>query len=184
MPIPLGILAVAGASAPAEPFALISSTVLGSNATTISFSGIPQTYNHLQLRCLFRNSAAQFQVEPWMQFNGSATGYAKHELSGVQSTVAGSNPQSAQTRINLPGANAANDTANVFSFYVIDILDYKDTSKVKTVKSWTGASGATSQGIWLHSGLWENTSAISSILFDFDNGDFLANSKISLYGRG
>jgi predicted patatin/cPLA2 family phospholipase len=74
-------------------------------------------------------------------------------------------------------------TASTFGAGVIDILDYADTNKFKTTRTLNGVSSNASSAIdyiFLVSGLWRSTSAITSITLTGNN--FAQYSHFALYG--
>lgn len=177
MPIPLGIFATAGAGGTGTTYELISSTILGSTTLTVSFSSIPSTYKHLQLRFTARNS--NNVSDAWMRFNSdSGSNYAGHRLSANGSNVASSS-ETSQSRIFIGGIANNNEATDGFSGGTIDMLDFANTSENKTVRILSGYSTTI---VYLRSGVWLNTSAISSVDFISGASGFLAGSRFSLYG--
>jgi hypothetical protein len=80
---------------------------------------------------------------------------------------------------NMP---VASSTANVFGAFVVDILDPFETTKNTTVRSLGGMNAAWAS-IELRSGAWLSTSAAASILLKpLVGGNFVANSRFSIYG--
>ncbi len=71
---------------------------------------------------------------------------------------------------------------NGYSTYVIDILDYKNTNKYKTVRSLNGFDQNGYAFTWFASSVWLNTNAITSLTFNSDGGNFLQYSQLALYG--
>jgi hypothetical protein len=64
---------------------------------------------------------------------------------------------------------------------ICDVLDYANTNKFKTLRSLTGNDRNGSGSIWLDSGLWRSTSAITSIKFTTGTA-FAQYSQFALYG--
>lgn len=172
-----------GSAGGAGAMTLISTQVLASTATTVTFSSIPQTYKHLQLRYTARADTG-FNVLALLNFNGdSGTNYASHGVYGSGSGMTSFNTTSA-TRITtnygfIPGAS--ND-ANAFAGVVTDILDYTNTSKNKTVRMLHGNYVSNSPTVSLISGVWLSTSAITSLVLSTNTGNYVAGSRFSLYG--
>lgn len=164
-----------------KTFELISTTVVGSSVSTITFSSIPQTYKHLQLRTSVRSDG--YTGFGLITFNGDTTNsYSSHFVeAGGSSTYAGN-------RISQPNIAISNwiwRTTNGFNSSVMEITDYSSSSVNKTVRSINGRNSFNDGNptISLTSGLWRNTQAISSITFAIESsGTFAANSRISLYG--
>ena len=167
---------------PASPSSFESiATATGSGATSITFSSIPSTYKHLQIRVIeFDNTTGNLN----MRMNGVTTNsYAWHILYGDGSNASTNySINAAQIFVGLQ-ATAATSAYPLVS--IIDIIDYASTSKTKTVKSISGkdgnAGGASS--IDISSGLFNSTNAVSSLTFFNDAGSgFNSNTKIALYG--
>ena len=165
----------------------IATTLLASGQAVITFSDIPQGYKHLQIRAFVRDTeAAAGTDDMWMTFNGDGgANYSRHVLSGDgASATSGANLST--TRI--PFGNSIPRTgslASVFGVLLIDILDYSNVYKFKTVRGIYGASeNSTNTGFrsCVNSGLWMNTAPITSISMQPEAGSFAINTRISLYG--
>lgn len=179
MLIPLGILASAGGAAAA--YELISTTVLGSATSSVTFSSIVSTYKHLQIRTTYRRADAGTMLA-MLTFNGSGTGYAWHRLYGTGSAVY-SDATTSTTQILTFAGPSSNDTAGIFMPAIYDVLDYASTTKNTTVRAFTGAEMNSSPDVvMLSSGLWANTSAVTSLTLASLAGNFAIGSRFSLYG--
>lgn len=188
MPIPLGILAVAGAGGggAAGDFQLIETVALSGTQTSVTFSNIPNTFRHLQIRCITKvtDSANNNAQSVSLQFNSdTGSNYAHHRLRGNGSDVT-SESSSSQTSIvyGLSTNSGSSTPSQLFSPAIIDILDYANSSKNKTTKSLVGGlAPAASNFAELRSGLWVNTSIITSIRL-FSSSNWVSGSRFSLYG--
>lgn len=183
MPFGLGFFASAGASAAAGSFEFIETITATGTSGTITFSNIPQTYKHLQIRGVMRSSYTlgnQDYVD--LRCNGvSSTVYAMHSLNGTGSAV-GSTNSNTQAQIRFAEMNPTSaSAANIFSPFIIDITDYASTSKNKTIRALRGLN-ATDSRIHLTSGLYGETTAISSLSFITQRDNFVSGSRFSLYG--
>jgi hypothetical protein len=71
-----------------------------------------------------------------------------------------------------------------FGGSIVDILDYANTSKNKTVRTLTGADRNGNGLIGLRSGYWNSTAAVSSISIIATSGStgFAQYSSFALYG--
>ena len=78
-------------------------------------------------------------------------------------------------------AATSNLTANVFGVAVIDILDYADGSKNTTVRGFTGVENNGSGFVYIGSGLYVGTSAVTSLSLNPDS-PFVQYSTAALYG--
>lgn len=166
-------------------FESIATYSLSSAQTTISFSSIPSTYKHLQLRVFYKLNVNDNLLA--IRFNGdTASNYAFHLLFGLGSGTPSSSGTPNQNRIEAlyNWANTTPGTTNVFMAGVIDILDYANTNKNKTVRTLGGIDYNGAGQIHLDSGLWASTSAINSISLNVNDysSQFQQYSHFALYG--
>ena len=162
-------------------------TVTTSGVKNITFSSIPTdgTYQHLQIRGVMRSQRSNASTITFkMIANGdTSSSYAYHDLYGTgSSAVAGGG--SSTTETYLRRFATAQSTANVFGAVVLDILDYADTSKNTTFRHLGGFDNNGNGEIWITSGLWANTAAVSSIQIgpDGQNNDLSVYTTLALYG--
>lgn len=187
MLIPMGILAASGAGA-APAYELISTVTADGSSSTITFSSIPNTYKSLQLRYVAKCSPTnQFSVMGFLRFNNdSGSNYWWHSVLGTGS-VGADQPGSTQNRI-VPGYIAASYSTmtGVVTPAIIDITDYASANKNKTVRVLTGHASGGQDRMQATSGVWINTSAISTLSLVLDQGNgaanYLSTSRFSLYG--
>jgi hypothetical protein len=191
MPI-LGIMAsaISGNLGPVyneSDYESIQTVTLTSNQSSISFTSIPGTYKHLQVRGIARSSEAQPVTQCKLQFNSdTGSNYTFHALFGNGSSAAsegyGTGVVNGVTPVlRIPAATAA---SSLFGLTVIDILDYANTNKYKTVRSLNGYDSNGSGQVNLTSGLWTSTSAVTSIQITHQAGsaEFVQYSSLALYG--
>ena len=157
----------------------ISTVTVGSGgSSTITFSSIPSTYTHLQLRVI--GSVSTDGNMTMRLGNGSVdsgSNYSWHQLYGTGSATGA-----------VAGANATQmyfasmtNTANIFGVSVIDILDYTNTNKYKTVRGLDGYDANGSGVVDLASGSWRNTAAVTTIELRCP-ANFNQYSHFALYG--
>jgi hypothetical protein len=147
-------------------------TVGSGGASTVDFSSIPSTYTHLQLRCLIKATGA---VNPLVRFNGSsASNYYWHGLYGTGSAAGANTGGGYGGEMILAYQDAQWGCA------ILDLLDYKNTSKNKTIRVLGGCDTNGGGQIALNSGFWNSTSAVNQItLF---GTTFQQYSSFALYG--
>jgi hypothetical protein len=190
MPIPLGVLAVAGAggAVAGAAYELIETISVGTAVASVSFSNLTSSYGtiyqHLQIRGTGRDSTANPYGAFALRFNSdSGSNYARHGLVGDGSSVssgAGTSKTSIEGIMQPAGDTAA---ANVFGAFVIDILDPFETSKNTTARGLTGRAGVSGANeIRLQSGVWLNTASITDITIVGQLGNIMIGSRFSLYG--
>lgn len=162
--------------------ALATVTVPSGGAASVTFAGIPTGYKHLQLRIMNMNTstsaAAVMRVGTSGTVDSTSANYYAHRLSGNGSTAsAGSNPDAPQFAWVV-----GNSATNIPSVAVIDILDFANINKFKTIRALSGVDNNGSGEVDLTSGLWKNTSAIDTIQFAPNTGSFGQYSSFALYG--
>jgi len=162
-------------------YASIATVTLGSSSSSISFSSIPSTYTHLQLRGISKAASSGSPFAYQIRFNGdSAANYTYHRLIGNGSAV---------SAVATTGASQIScfyeptDEANVFAGGVIDILDYTNTNKNTVVRTLGGYDANGSGYATFFSGVWLNTAAITSITLITESATNTAQySSFALYG--
>ena len=163
----------------------IQTFTLSSAQATISFTSIPSTYKHLQLRMLTRDNAAQSGSQSQMQFNGvTGTSYNWHILQGDGASASASGGSGSTTYIyGFDRTTAANNTANIFGVSVVDILDYANTNKNKTIRAIGGYDANGSGMVKFASGFYNSTNAINRIDISLQSGgSYVQYSSFALYG--
>jgi hypothetical protein len=185
----LGFWAAAGAggAASAGAYEQIATTILGTSTSSITFSSIASTYKHLQIRGTARGTQnpGSGGLGLGIRLNGvTSSVYSSHLLWGdVIDTFsviseAYTSQSSSYHKYALASAGAS---ANVFSGFITDILDYTNTSKNQTLRTLYGNSGYSLVG--LGSGNNFSTTAVSSVtFFSPDGGSLATGTRISLYG--
>lgn len=162
----------------------IATTTLSSPNSTITFSSIPSTYKHLQIRVLAKSSNPSNYSSFTFTANGdTGSNYAWHYVfsDGSSAAAGAASSQNFIREINFTGGTTL---TNIFFGAIIDVLDYNSTSKNKTFRMLGGSDGNGSGNIHLQSGLWMNSSnAITSLSFTPSDGyNFIANTQFALYG--
>lgn len=150
----------------------IATQTLTSNAATVTFSSIPNTYTDLMMVVNTITSTAS----EYMSINlNSDTGsnYSRTRLSGT-GTSASSGRNSNET-VGYIGAETYGTNALKFNT-VVHFMNYANTTTYKTFLSRANHIDLASEAIV---GLWRNTSAINTIKV---NSNFAAGSTFTLYG--
>lgn len=177
-----GVIASSGGLA--SSFESIATTTLTTSTASITFSSIPSTFTHLHIRSIQRATAGagNYGDESALTFNAdTGNNYARHNLYG-DGASAGAGGTGTNAQISLAVCPRTSVLANSFGVGVIDILDYRNTNKYKTVRSLTGWDANGSGVIIFESGVWMNTNAITSITLTAYNTAFAQYSSFALYG--
>lgn len=173
----------------AGDFESIASFIVGSGgSSSISFISIPSTYTHLQLRWMARTNRTGSADGDYMemQFNSDSTSsyYGQHWIGGNGSALLSSADGSA-TMMYVERLSSADQLSNAFGIGVTDILEYKNTNKYKTVRTFAGFenNGLNTYNIRFGSNLWMKTNEINRIDLAPGVGSlFVQNSTFALYG--
>ena len=183
----LGVTASSKLVASGSYESIATATGTGSSGT-ITFSSIPSTYKHLQIRMIGKITGTGFYRDDlYLRLNSdTGTNYSRHQLQGEGTTASAGGAASA-TYIDC-GRIISSDSAisNVMFTAIIDIQDYASTTKNKTVRIFSGADANIADNsfrIWLGSGAWLNTSAVNSItLRPASSESFTTTTSVALYG--
>ena len=165
-------------------FESIATVTVGSGgSSTISFTSIPSTYKHLQVRIISRTDRANTYDNIKVNFNADTNAnYNYHYLYG-DGSAPGSTYGTSQNFIPLGYTTGDSATSGMFGASIIDILDYGNTNKYKTTRTLNGNDGNGSGYIWLSSGAWRDTAAINQIdLIPYTGTAFKQHSSFTLYG--
>lgn len=144
---------------------------------TITVSGIPSTYNNLRIYYTARTTAGSSAVDnTTMYFNGDTTSTNYKGFYWGSGTGGGGNFPMRTT--------ASTATAGYFAGGWIDILDYSSTvNKNKQIRIYGGSTSPGNMELFTNYTAWLNTtSAINSITWGYGAGNFVAGSKIDIYG--
>jgi hypothetical protein len=186
MPI-LGIIASSfrSAAGPVGAYDALATVTLSSATATVEFVGIPTGYKHLQVRALLKltgNAGVNYNQPFYLGTGGvvdTGTNYARHGIRGNGSTVTavGATATSAYVYDCAPSYSTA-----IFGTTIIDILDYANVNKYKTVRGLSGVDANGSGGVNLASSLWLNTGAVTNIRFTADVNNYEVNTQFALFG--
>ncbi len=104
--------------------------------SSITFSSIPSTYKHLQIRGILRTNDTGSWNNQQIRFNSdTGSNYAFHTLSG-DGSAASATAATTQTSFNDFMRAASNSlTAGIFGVAIVDVLDYANTNKYKTLRA-------------------------------------------------
>jgi hypothetical protein len=160
----------------------IATTIGNGTSDEIIFSSIPSTYTHLQIRGIANAGGTVNTMN--VRLNGdSASNYTRHRLIGDRST-AGTVGQTSQSQTPFLSSTGLPSLSNSYGAFIIDILDYTNTNKYTTTRVFAGVENnlGGSSCVELTSGLWLNTSAVTSVTVRLNGGAYTVPSQIALYG--
>ncbi len=160
----------------------IATVTASGSSQELTFSSIPQTYTHLEIRGIGQASYSSNDYGTiGVRLNGdSGSNYTRHALRGNGSAVAVTGLTSTSFADAADGAYL--DTGSTVGASVITILDYTNTNKNTTVRGLGGVDNNGIGAVSLASGLWINTSAVTSITLYQQNANFTNKTTYALYG--
>lgn len=160
-------------------------TVTGATAANIEFTSIPQTYTNLLLKVSLRDSRTDNPItDTLLTFNNSVSGYS---VRGIYSDSSTSGILSSSGAAFIAGtyettSQSGNPSAFSNSEYYMPNYTSSDSKSV-SVDGVTEKNTSTNIYMSLLSGLWANSSAITSIkLAPMFSLLFVTNSTATLYG--
>lgn len=172
-----------GVAASTNSYESIATATGTGSSGTITFSSIPATYSHLQIRCIARTDTGFSTDYIQFRFNSdTGSNYTYHGIEGDGSAASafGGTSQTIGLDTNITGGGAA---SNIIGTAIIDILDYGNTSKYKTVRTIGGQDSNGSGQIRFMSNLWLSTSAINRIdLTSYRSANWTTQTVFALYG--
>lgn len=171
----------------------IATCYLEADAASITFSGIPDTYQHLQIRGSARSPHRDSGVTNlvWMAGNGSIDTGANwnYHISGAQNTTGKTDSSINSTYgitllYTLPGLVWS--TSIPFGFYgvsICNIMDYASVNKNKTFQTMGHGFLNAYPSMMIGSGMWDNkTDPIDIIKISANTDDLGRSSEFTLYG--
>jgi hypothetical protein len=155
-------------------FESIATSIVGSGgAASITFSSIPQTYKHLQIRAYLKAASTG---------RGSITVNSGSFAVVHQLFSEGNGPTGSSTASTFNWPLNFSATANIFGANIIDLLDYTSTNKTRVFKNVAGVDYNGSGSIFLMSSLDLSTTATNSITLAPSTGNWSQYTHVALYG--
>jgi hypothetical protein len=181
----LGIIASSMAGVPNSYESIATTTVGAGGVSSVTFSSIPSTYQHLQLRYAASSAAGTATDQIILRFNSDSSNanYTTHYLQGNGSSASayGFGTGGFAGAYLDKGVNGTG--ADIRGVGIVDLIDYANTNKYKTMRALDGFDANGSGNITLQSALWLNTTAISSITAVLNSAStFTQYSSFALYG--
>jgi hypothetical protein len=165
----------------------IATQTASGSSNVISFTGIPSTYKHLELRAVAKATRANGSSDGfWPRFNNtSADYYANIMFSFGANSISGYGGGPTSSSWQVGTGIATNVQANYFGFTIMRILDYTSNKwKSITLESITRTNNNTDYGeMVLGGGYWANTSALDRIdIYNEGNTNYQVGTVFALYG--
>jgi len=165
----------------------IASTTVSTPVAFIEFTSIPSTYRTLEFRLVGRGSFSGIYDDCRITINGdTGSNYSwtarYNDNNGNFTYQRSSSDTGISSNYWTTGATAL---AGAFGVGIIQIVDYANTNKYKTGRSFSGFSQRSTafleQALSISSFNWRSTSAITSVKFDV-SANAVEHTTFSLYG--
>lgn len=162
---------------PPGAYHLLESEILTGTQSSVTFSSLgdySSDYQHLQIRAVVRGASA-FNAQGIINAD-TGSNYNWHWLEANGSNV----NAGGATSSGFMNLGVGVSETNVFSYFVIDILDPFQTTKFTTIRSAYGAATAGSKWMGMASAAWRNTNSLTS--FEIKGSTLQIGSRFSIYG--
>ena len=158
----------------------ISTVVVGSGgATSIDFVNIPQTYTDLCIKLSTRSSQTGAIADyGTVFFNGVSSSISYKDLYGNGSSASSTGSTTALFMTYQANAGTSNAFGNVEMYIPNYIGSNQKSFSIESIVENNATTGYTT----LTTGVWANTSPISSLKFSPASGTWLQYSSATLYG--
>jgi len=185
----LGILNSQAAGGAEQSLDHLSTQILGSTSTSVSFTGLNTLTDYKHLSMVVTARGAEAIATNWhliIRLNGdTSNNYDSMSVGNYQNS-----PTSGENFGNRPGIYferyipQAVD-ANYYGATVLDFNDFLNTTKYISVQSVGGGHSVGAKSAFIGHGNLRSTAALNTIELRTDSGwgPFVAGSRFSLYGR-
>lgn len=159
-------------------FYSIATATSASTATSYTFSDIPQDFKHLQIRGWVMQTGGAYS---YVRFNNDPGQTYQANIMAVTSNTTYSPSAWTSGTTAIVGAYST-ASATYPSYAIMDIYNYRDSTKFKNTYTRTGVANLGNASVVLIGGQWRSTDPITSITIFTDGTSWSANTKFSLYG--
>jgi hypothetical protein len=161
----------------ASTYTFIEKKTLTSTVASTTFSSIPQTYTDLLLKISSRGSGG---IEVYFNSKTPGSEYTERRLSAYSGSVS-SDTGNSTISISVTGGYSSY-TANTFGSTEIYIPNYTSSNNKSASLDGVAENDSSTNAMQMTAGLRSNTAAITSIILQSYEGNFVADSTFYLYG--
>ena len=166
---------------------VIGHTELGASATSVSFTSIPASYDHLVLLSSARSDVSSYTSFMNFQVHGyTGSNYSRTELNANTSTInyAAGTGDTVWTYNYIAAASALADTFGTCETWFMNYSNTTNYTQIMTRNVLANNSSSASQwGVRFEGGLWVNTDAVNRVdALQSGDDDFVQYSSFTLYG--
>lgn len=162
--------------------AWIGTTVLGSSAASISIT-IPAGFTHLQGTFTARQDSGAGGAYCLLRYNGdSGNNYAHQDTLGNQAAISAANSAGLTNGVRVGVLPGSGDTANYFATGSFTIGNCSGATYKAMSSHFNALMSATNGYSGTHGGIWQSTSAVTSVALWPGSGNLVAGSSLTIYG--
>lgn len=159
----------------------IATTTLSSNASSITFSSIANSWTDLRLVLNGKNASGYLNNFFYIQFNSDSAGnYSETFLLSYGSGSAYTSYNTFYSYISLGGINGVDDVLP--AMFTADIFSYASSTTYKTILTNSAVDRNGSGHTGVNVGMWRNTTPITSLTIGNSGGLYAAGTTATLYG--
>lgn len=166
-----------------ETYVKIATVDVGAGGSaTIDITSIPATFTDLSVVLSVRCSSVQNATGLNMLINGNTSAvYSGTRLAG-NGSITFADSQSATTIMAIGDVQGGNSTVSTFNNLSLYIPNYAGSTVKPILLENVMENNATLAYQWAVAGLFNSTSAITSLRFSWNNDNFVQYSSATLYG--
>jgi hypothetical protein len=164
----------------------IATTCVEDPVSSVTFSSIPQTYEHLQIRVSGGfDSSGNGGHQLYIRFNGNTASHYDSSYFSAYGSSHNADRYSGQSYVYVGGRISGPLVRRPeFGVTLIDIVDYTNPYKKRTMTSMSGLGQGYDGGSLVRFGgaVLGNSAALTSVLLYPPSGNFVRGTSLSLYG--
>lgn len=158
----------------------LANTLLTGNQTAITFSGISQSYSHLEIIGRIISAGTSNIL---VTFNNNTTAVYSNASLYVSGTAGGATGGSSMSNNYFPMLQMTSYDSTYGGFFHLRIPGYTNSTKRKSALGWSGTSLINTTGETNYFvGEWNLTSAITQIDMTASGSQFASGTNLTLYG--
>lgn len=169
------------ANAPAGGLTRIGQVVAAGDSGTMSVGSIPGTYSALLIHFQGRGDSATNNQSAYCRLNGDSGANYSCEMTGGSGTSSSTSQSTGAASLIDMAVPAATSTALRTGTIQTTIIGYANAFSKVATSSISAYNYETFQA-WLAHSVWASASAVTSVTFGVNAGNWVAGSTLTVYG--
>ena len=164
-------------------FEAIASQYVEADVSAVTFSSIPDTYEHLQLRLDWRGTYESTGIDGYIRFNSdSGSNYTKHMIYTASTGGTAVTESTTETTVVSFGTTGSSNRMGEWPVVFLTIFGYANSDVDYKPCFIHSALEKTAQYLLFGSSMWKNTDDIDTITVTTYGGNVLRGASMALYG--